>query len=179
MSCLRLKNRLTAVLLLILAAALIGTAACKVTSNTALPLNKPAPDFNLKDLDGKSVSLSSLRGKWVLMNFWQTTCSPCVTEMPFFKELDDEWAGRSDAVFLSINLGESLSKVKRFLELRNYTFRVLLDTNWDCAKVYQVHYTPTTCLIDPQGNLKFIIIGQYQDKTNLDAQLADFMTQSP
>jgi thiol-disulfide isomerase/thioredoxin len=166
--------------LMLLISVLLGPAACKITENSGPALiNKPAPDFNLKDLEGRSVRLSGLSGKTVLINFWTTTCPPCIAEMPVFQELYEEWEGRDDVVFLSINLGEGAAKVKLFVERYNLTFPVWLDTNWEAGRFYQIHYTPTSCLVDNKGYLKFSIAGPFKDKAALDQQLAAFDTTHP
>ncbi len=170
---------------LILALALIWLlilpVGCQPLTENSLPelINRPALDFYLKDLDGNGVRLSDLLGKTVLMNFWATTCPPCVAEMPIFQELYTEWSGRSDVAFLSINLGEDAGKVRSFLERRNFTFPVLLDSNWDAAAIYQIHYTPTTCLVDSQGYLMFEVSGPFQDRAALDKYLSQFIPAQP
>src|SRR5215472_9797686 len=58
------------------------------------PAGKTAPDFTLQTLDGKNVSLSSFRGKGVLLNFWATWCGPCKIEMPWFVELQKEYGAQ-------------------------------------------------------------------------------------
>ena len=174
------KNIYKLSLLIALVSILIVIAACKITENSVTKLiNQPAPDFNLKDLNGNSVSLSGLLGKTVLINFWETTSPAGVDEMPIFQELYEEWSNRSDVVFLSINLGEGVEKVRRFLELRNFTFPVFMDTDWAAGRFYQIHSTPTTCLVDNQGYLKFSIAGSFKDKAALDKQLNDFIPAGP
>jgi peroxiredoxin len=156
----------------------VGCQSLTENSGTEL-INRPAPDFTLKDLDGNGVQLSALLGKTVVMNFWSTTCPPCVAEMPIFQELYAEWSGRSDVVFLSLNLGEDAAKVRSFMQARNFTFPVLLDSNWDAAGLYQIRYTPTTCLVDSQGYLKFAVVGAFKDRAALDKQLSVFISVQP
>ncbi|KUJ90562.1 MAG: alkyl hydroperoxide reductase/Thiol specific antioxidant/Mal allergen [Thermoanaerobacter thermocopriae] len=86
-----------------------------------------APDFTLKDLDGNTVTLSSLRGKKVILNFWATTCPYCIIEMPALNQFIK--SHKDDTVLLAIDLGESPSKVKQYLEGKGYEFTVLLDTD--------------------------------------------------
>jgi peroxiredoxin len=151
-----------------------------VTQNSDAELiNHPSPDFNLKDLSGNGVQLSALLGKTVVMNFWATTCPPCVAEMPIFQQLYVEWSGRGDVVFLSINLGEDAARVRSFMQARNFTFPVLLDSNWDTAGLYQIRYTPTTCLVDRQGYLKSVVVGSFKDRAALDQAFSQFIPAQP
>ena len=64
------------------------------------------PDFQLQGLDGENVSLSSLRGKPIMLNFWATWCGPCRMEMPYIQEVfdDEEWREQG-LVILAVNIG--------------------------------------------------------------------------
>ena len=155
-------------------------AACQIPENNqGKMVNRPAPDFTLKDLNGNSVRLSALLGKTVFFNFWATTCPPCVAEMPLFQELYNAWQDRSDVVFLSINLGEGAEKVRLFAERHRLTFPIFLDLNWEAGQVYQVHYTPSSCLVDKTGIIRFFEVGAFPDKAALDQKLAGFVSAQP
>lgn len=169
------------ILALCLICLIILPISCKPLTENSVPelINRPALDFYLKDLDGNATRLSDLLGKTVVMNFWATTCPPCVAEMPIFQELYDDWSGRSDVVFLSINMAEDAAKVRLFLDRRNYTFPVLMDSNWDAGRIYQVHYVPTTCVVDSQGYLRFMASGPFKDRAALDKLLSEFIPAQP
>jgi len=109
----------------------------------------PAPDFILEDLDGNEVSLSSLRGKAVYLNFWATWCTPCVKEMPSLQEVYDKYGDR--VAIYAVNVGESRAVVSEFLEENGYTFTVLLDEDRVVAHRYQVRGIPTNIFIDSRG----------------------------
>jgi thiol-disulfide isomerase/thioredoxin len=171
------KVLLRLVLLTVLTGVLMATVACEATENSVGDLiDRPAPDFNLKDLNGNSVRLSGLLGKTVFFNFWTTSCPPCVAEMPIFQELFNEWNSRNDVVFLSINLGEDANKVSLFAERRKISFPIFLDANWEAGRVYQIHYTPTSCLVDEKGLLRLFAVGSFEDKAALDKKLARFIS---
>ncbi|MBI3040282.1 MAG: TlpA family protein disulfide reductase, partial [Chloroflexi bacterium] len=70
-----------------------------------------APDFQLQTLTGQTVSLSGLRGKPVLINFWATWCPPCKYEMPFLQQVHDSWSDKG-LVLLAIDIGESSTTVE-------------------------------------------------------------------
>jgi len=116
-----------------------------------------APDFTLKDLDGNTVTLSSLRGKKVILNFWATTCPYCKIEMPALNQFIKNHKG--DTVLLAIDLGESPSKVKQYLEGKGYEFTVLLDTDLSTIYDYQVQFIPMSYFIDKNGVIRAISNG--------------------
>ncbi|MDK2814667.1 MAG: hypothetical protein PWP18_580, partial [Thermoanaerobacter sp.] len=116
-----------------------------------------APDFTLKDLDGNTVTLSSLRGKKVILNFWATTCPYCKIEMPALNQFIK--SHKDDTVLLAIDLGESPSKVKQYLEGKGYEFTVLLDTDLSTIYDYQVQFIPMSYFIDKNGIIRAISNG--------------------
>lgn len=111
-----------------------------------------AKDFKLKDLNGKEVSLSDLRGKKVFLNFWATWCPPCRGEMPEIEKLYQE-TKNSDLVIVAIEIGEPLSTVKPFIDQNKYNFKVLLDSEQSIATEYGISAIPTSFFIDKEGNI--------------------------
>jgi peroxiredoxin len=109
-----------------------------------------APDFTLKDVHGKSVSLASHKGKVVLINFWATWCPPCKAEMPSMNKLYNEIKARGFEV-ISVSTDNSLSAVKDFLAKNRLDFTVLFDENRTVARQYHVFSMPITFLIDRNG----------------------------
>ncbi|MGQ9666658.1 MAG: TlpA family protein disulfide reductase [Anaerolineae bacterium] len=113
-----------------------------------------APDFELADLDGKSVRLSDFRGKPVVLNFWATWCPPCRQELPIFQELHQR---RGNVfVLLAISEGEHQQDVLAFVQKYGYTFRVLLDPGLSVGKAYGARAIPMTLVIDPDGVIVYI-----------------------
>jgi thiol-disulfide isomerase/thioredoxin len=109
-----------------------------------------ALDFKLKDLDGKELSLSDLKGKKVFLNFWATWCPSCKAEMPEIEKLYQE-TKNSDLVIVSVDIGESLSIVKSFVDSNKYNFKVLLDSDESIATKYSISAIPTSYFIDADG----------------------------
>jgi len=135
-----------------------------------------APDFQLQSLDGQTVSLGNLRGKPVLINFWQTRCPYCVAEMPYIQEIYEEWSDQGLEV-LAINTGESSSKAEEFMQSNNLSFTVLLDADLLIALRYDVVrynklYIPTTFFIDKDGIIQDKVIGAFQNKTQIENRLS-------
>jgi len=157
------------ILLIILTLGLL-IASCSGGTEQVATAGSQAPDFQLLNLDGQPVSLSNLRGKPVLVNFWATWCPPCRAEMPFIQEIFREW---SDAglVILAIDIGENPSTVKGFMESYGFSFPVLLDTSRDVALKYNVRGIPTTFFIDKNGIIKVVKVGAFPSKAAIEKSL--------
>lgn len=138
-----------------------------ITAPEGTQVGNLAPDFELQELDGKTISLRGLRGKPVLLNFWATWCHWCRVEMPFLEELYEEWS-ENGLVMLAIDVGESASTVERFLESNNVSLLVLLDASAVVAKKYNIRGYPTTYFVDKDGIIQGIKIGAFLDKESLE-----------
>ena len=134
-------------------------------------VGQPAPNFQLQNLDGQSISLSDFKGKPVLINFWATQCGPCVYEMPYLQEIYDEWSGKG-LMLLAINVGEGSSTVKEFMQNYNLSLPVLLDADGAVFRRYNVMFFPTTFFIDKDGIVQEKIIGAFPNKTEIEKRLS-------
>ena len=118
-----------------------------------------APDFQLEDVAGNQVSLSSLRGKVVLVNFWATWCPPCKEEMPSMEKLNEIMAG-DDFVMLAINAeADGRTVVPEFLAKTPYNFPILYDDKGVVQKLYGVYKFPESFIILKDGSVAEKIIG--------------------
>ncbi len=122
-----------------------------------------APDFTLKDIDGKTVKLSDYKGKIVILNFWAVWCKYCLIEMPDFNELDKQLAEENNAVILAVDVQESEATVKKYLNSNNIGLKVLMDTDGAVSQTYGVSGFPTTFFINKDGSL-YTYIPQKTDK---------------
>jgi len=107
-------------------------------------------EFELRDLQGKSVKLSSLKGKVVFLNFWATGCGPCRTEMPSMQRLYERFKDQGLEI-LAVDLQEDGDRVQSFVKELGLTFTVLLDTSGTVGAQYAARAIPTTYLLDRKG----------------------------
>ena len=121
----------------------------------------PAPEFRLKDINGKSFSLRDYRGRVVLLNFWATWCPSCKFEMPSMESLR-EALGNKGLVVLTVNARESADEVKAFFQEHRLWFPALLDEDGDIFERFNVWSLPTTFIIGRKGELLGKVIG-YRD----------------
>jgi peroxiredoxin/outer membrane lipoprotein-sorting protein len=121
-------------------------------------VGKPAPDFTLKDLDGKDVSFASLKGNVVVLDFWATWCGPCRASMPHLNTLYGDLSPRGLKVY-AIDQGETKSAVQEFLKAEKLTLPVLLDENSKVGELYKVSGIPQTVVVGKDGIIKKVIIG--------------------
>ena len=164
-------NKMLKALLLIILSGVLLVSGCSAGSGSAgAQVGQPAPDCKLQNLDGQSISLSDLRGKPVLLNFWATGCPPCRAEMPHLQEIYEERAGRGLEV-LAISIGESASTVKEFLQSQDLSLPVLLDTEGNTARRYNIGGIPTTFFIDSDGIIRQKVIGAFPSKGAIENQL--------
>lgn len=116
------------------------------------------PDFTLQDTQGNDVSLSSLRGNVVLVQFWATYCTPCRKEMPSMNRLQAQLKGQPFKI-LAINMGEEADTVNKFLQEVPVDFSVLLDSNGKILGQWKVYAVPSSFLIGKNGNILYTLYG--------------------
>jgi len=140
-------------------------------SSPAPQVGKQAPDFQLPNLEGQSISLSDFRGSPILLNFWAVRCPPCRFEMPFIQGIFEEQSD-TGLVILAIDIGEIPSTVNDFIQSGNFSFPVLLDTNQDVALEYNIRAIPTTFLIDKDGVIREIKVGAFSNMIEIKRSLS-------
>ncbi len=172
-------NKILKVMLLIILTLGLLITGCSVGSSQESPtptpeVGKPAPDFELQNLDGQSISLSDLQGKPILLNFWAIWCPPCRSEMPYMQEIHEEWSDKG-LVLLAIDIGEGPSQIKEFLDANNLSLPVLLDSDKSVAQKYNISNIPTTFFIDKDGIIQEKVIGAFPSKTAIEKHLGSII----
>jgi peroxiredoxin len=120
-----------------------------------------APDFTLRDIDGKEVKLSSYKGKVVMVNFWATWCGPCKLEMPHLDKMDRELESKGfEVISISTDDARASSKVKPLIKRGGYGFTVLLDKDTAVVAQYNPAKTlPYNALIGRDGRIHKVYQG--------------------
>ena len=121
-------------------------------------VGKPAPDFTLKDLSGKPVTLASLKGNVILLDFWATWCGPCVRSLPETAQISQARMDKGVKV-LAINVGEDVAKVRAFLTEYKLNLPVALDEDESLFNKYGTESLPTTVIIKPDGTIQKVFMG--------------------
>ena len=119
------------------------------------------PDFSWKDADGKTLSLSTLRGKVVLINFWATWCGPCKRELPDLIELDREYAPKGvKIVGISTDRGPNVFNDVRSFVLDHHIPYQIVISNSDLDEAFgNISAIPTSFFIDRQGKIAQSVVG--------------------
>lgn len=143
----------------------------KATSAPAPVVDAPAPDFTLTALSGGEVTLSDLKGKVVLVNFWATWCGPCEAEMPAI-EARYKLYKESGLEVLAVNLDETEAEIRPFVERLGLTFPILLDPGGVVNEQYRVRGYPTTFIVGRDGIILAQKVG-YMTDGQLDTYLSE------
>lgn len=129
-----------------------------------------APEFELESLSGDPVSITSFRGKAVLLNFWATWCGPCRVEMPALQARHEQFGDK--LAVIAIDFDEPKDAVQAFADELGLTFTMLLDPGGEVQNVYRVRGYPTSVFLDENGVVQIVHIGIMSDD-QLDAYLQE------
>jgi peroxiredoxin len=140
----------TLVVSLVLASAVLAIGCSR---RTVAKNRKAAPEFSLKDANGRTVHLSDYKGKVVLLDFWATWCGPCKVEIPWFMEFENRFKDQGFAV-LGVSMDEDgWGAISPYVRERKMNYRVLLGDDKVSTSYGGLDALPTTLLIDREGNI--------------------------
>jgi cytochrome c biogenesis protein CcmG/thiol:disulfide interchange protein DsbE len=134
--------------------------AAKPAAALAAPrVGQPAPAFSLPTIDGKTLTLASLRGKAVYLNFYATWCPPCNEEAPVIGRLSDKYKARGLTV-LGVDELEDATKAKEFLTKHHLTYGAVVDGDGKAGKDYGALGLPVHIFIGRDGVVKTFRYGE-------------------
>ena len=128
---------------------------------------KELPPFKIKQVDGNEFSSESLDGKPALLNFWFTSCPPCVEEIPMLNRLREEYSERAN--FIAITYQDSAA-ISWFLERKPFDFVQLVDADHYLEQLDVKSY-PRTLVVDKNGVVRFVDIQKPKDLKAFEAEL--------
>lgn len=125
-------------------------------------IGKPAPDFTLQSLDpdgpGDRVTLSSLRGKAVILAFWASWCGPCRAEAPSLNRLSKRLADQN-VVVVGVNTSDSKGNALQFAQSAGLSYPLAFDAESEVAGAYGVSSLPTVVIVDKDGKIAAVRSG--------------------
>jgi thiol-disulfide isomerase/thioredoxin len=160
-----LQWRIFTWLILLLAGFWIWISAVKPgsTTNGLIPAPRPgflAPDFHSLDINNLPVTLSEMKGRPVLLNFWASWCSPCKAEMPAMQRVYADFENQG-FIILAVNATQqdNVEDVVAFIHEYQLSFPIVFDTDGTVSRLYAVNALPTSFFIDADGIIREVIVG--------------------
>lgn len=123
-----------------------------------------APGFDLVLFDGSPITLGDLRGQVVVLNFWASWCSPCRNEAPALQSVWETYQDRG-VVFLGVNYRDAPAASQAFIQEFGITYRNAIDVRSRVSKMYGVTAVPETFVIDGEGKVAWVQIGEVTAET--------------
>lgn len=147
------------------------------TTQGRVQIGELAPDFTLYTFDGEVITLSELRGKVVLINFWASWCNPCEDEAPWLQTAWEYYEPSGEVMFLGIDWTDTDSEAAAYLEKFQITYPNGPDLRTAISQDYRTNGVPETYIVDREGVLREVLIGPYPSieaiKADIDAVLAE------
>ena len=151
-----MRERIKAILFFLVVSSVAGFFVYREVTRVGEPgvinIGQQAPDFSIKDQQGRLIKLSDYRGKVVFLNIWATWCLPCIKEMPAMQVLNQRLKDRKFQM-LPISIDNGWEEVNKFYKDYSLTLPAFLDPGRQIANVYKVYKVPETFLIDANGSV--------------------------
>lgn len=137
-------------------------------------VGRPAPDFSGEDIDGRKLSLSDLKGRVVVLDFWATWCGPCLMAMPALQKVADKYADKPVTILgVNTDMSGQQRRVADVLKAKGITFRQFMDPGGQAAQKYFVSGIPLKVLIDKQGVVQAFHVGFSYDEVQVLSGMID------
>ncbi|MES2375936.1 MAG: redoxin domain-containing protein [Bacteroidota bacterium] len=131
-----------------------------------LVMNQPAPAFMVVGVDGKTISLTQLKGRYVLLDFWATWCGPCMAEMPFVKDIRKKYPAEKLAM-IGISWDTNKQNLLDGIRKNNMTWPQYLDQGTKIGTLYNIIAIPKMILLDKEGRMIFHSANLQSDQITL------------
>lgn len=148
--------------------------ALQATASWSLAIGEPAPELSASTTAGGNtpITLASIRGQWVYVDFWASWCGPCKQSFPWMNDMHAKYGPRGLRI-VAINVDARAADAERFLNATPAKFAIAYDGKGETPKRYDVKAMPTSYLIDPNGRIALIHAGfRDSDRAELDAAFA-------
>lgn len=148
-----------------------------VKSAFAISQGDGAPDIKLTDLSGKAVSLASLKGKVVLVDFWASWCKPCREELPVLEALHKKYADQGLSI-IGVNVDSDAKSAKKFLDDNKLvlSFALANDAQHKVAESYAPPTMPSSYIIGRDGKVRFVHAGfRASDAKKMEAEIQQLL----
>jgi peroxiredoxin len=146
----------------VLGCVIYGCSAPKAVRAASLKPDKDrhaAPDFSLKDANGKTVRLADYKGKVILLDFWATWCGPCKIEIPWFMDFERHYKDQGFSV-LGVSMDDDgWDAVKPFVNEVGINYRIMIGNDSTAENYGGIEALPTTFLIDRDGKIAAVHVG--------------------
>jgi cytochrome c biogenesis protein CcmG/thiol:disulfide interchange protein DsbE len=185
-SLMRDRRRWTAITAVVMSLGVAWTAASRIpeAEKSSGEITSPqegflAPDFRLETIDGSAVTLSTLRGRIVVINLWASWCPPCRAEMPAFQAVYEDY-NTQGLVVLGVNMTyqDSAVDASSFASELGLTFPIVLDPGGEAAAAYQMRALPTTFFIDERGIIRQVLVGGLLNEATIRSIVKDLLEES-
>ncbi|WP_028544215.1 thiol-disulfide oxidoreductase ResA [Paenibacillus taiwanensis] len=155
------RNKVVQIVILAFIVVLGGSAigAALFKSEEVPVVGSRVPDIKLQQLNGEVRTLSDLKGKAVVLNFWGSWCEPCKREMPALQSAYDQWKNKGVDI-IGVNYGEDELVVNNFVSQMGVHFPMWLDRKKTASKAFGIRPLPTTFFVNPDGKVHAIKLGE-------------------
>ena len=156
----------------ILVLALIAFMLGACSKGSAIEVGEKAPDFSLKDLDGKTISFSDFKGKVIILDFFASWCPPCRQEIPDFIELQKSYGQKGFSV---VGVSQTdIDYTKNFADKMGINYPLLIGDEKTGALYGPIRFLPTTFVIDKDSKVRKIYVG-YKPKEAFESDIKELL----